>query len=71
MGLHDVQPEKVRSRYKRSFDLLPSALTIADEAYIINNSENFMIVAEKRNNELFYNNPLSETLKKVLDKKPQ
>ena len=50
MGLHDVNPETVRSRYKRSFDLLPQALAISDEAYIINNSDNFNIVATKRNN---------------------
>ncbi len=50
MGLHDVSAEIVRSRYSRSFELLPIAVKVADEAYIINNSDNFTIIAEKRNN---------------------
>jgi predicted ABC-type ATPase len=66
MGLHDVKPEVVKSRYIRSFDLLPQALTIADEAYIINNSDNFIIVAEKRNNALIINRPISDKLEKLL-----
>jgi predicted ABC-type ATPase len=69
MGLHDVNPEIIRSRYKRSFELLPQALEAADEAYIINNSDNFTIVAEKRNNALVITNSSPDKIKKLLGEK--
>ena len=66
MGLHNVNPEIIRSRYKRSFELLPDAVKIADEAYVINNSDNFMIVAEKRNNAISFQEPISDKVKSIL-----
>jgi predicted ABC-type ATPase len=69
MGLHDVNPEIVRSRYKRSFELLPQAIAIADESYIINNSDSFIIVAEKGNSGLLYHKPLADKIEKLLNKK--
>ncbi|HEY8782648.1 MAG TPA: zeta toxin family protein [Mucilaginibacter sp.] len=69
MGLHNVNAEIVKSRYKRTFELLPMALKIADEAYIIDNSEHFVIVAEKRNNVLVFNKPSSDKIEKLLGKK--
>jgi len=66
MGLHNVNAEIVRSRYKRTFELLPIALKIADEAYIIDNSDSFSIVAEKRNDVLVFNKPFSDKIGKLL-----
>jgi predicted ABC-type ATPase len=69
MGLHDVSPDLIRSRYDRTFQLMPQALEASDVAYVINNSENFNIVAEKHNNSLVFNEPLSGILKKILPNK--
>jgi len=66
MGLHNVNPEIIRSRYKRSFKLLPEALKIAEVAYIINNSDDFIVVAEKRFNTFEFNKPFSEGIEKIL-----
>jgi len=66
MGLHNVNSETIRSRYKRSFELLPQAVNTAEVAYIINNSDEFVIVAEKRNNVLSFNEPCSDEIKKIL-----
>ena len=48
-GLHDVDPAKIRDRYKRTFRLLPGALEKADEGYVIDNSEKPTIIIEKKN----------------------
>ncbi len=69
MGLHDVNTEVIRSRYKRTFELLPIALNIADEAYVINNSDNFVIVAEKKGGVLVFNKPFSDKIEKDLSGK--
>jgi predicted ABC-type ATPase len=69
MGLHDVSAEVIRSRYKRTFELLPIALDIADEAYIIENSDKFIIVAEKKGGVLLFNKPSSDKIKRILNEK--
>lgn len=66
MGLHNVNPEIIRSRYKRSFKLLPEALKVAEVAYIINNSDDFIVVTEKRFNTFEFNKPFSEGIEKIL-----
>jgi len=48
-GLHDVDPWIVKSRYDRTFALLPEALELADEAYIIDNSDSPTSLIEKHN----------------------
>lgn len=47
-GGHDVDSEKVNDRFYRSFKNLPDALALADAAFLINNSLNFEIVAQKK-----------------------
>jgi predicted ABC-type ATPase len=51
LGGHYIAPDKVRERYKRSMELLPEALEMADTAVIYDNSaegaENSMVVAKK------------------------
>jgi predicted ABC-type ATPase len=48
-GLHDVDPQVVKDRYDRTFTLLPEALELADEAFIIDNSDVPTSLIEKRN----------------------
>ncbi|HZY35625.1 MAG TPA: zeta toxin family protein [Mucilaginibacter sp.] len=67
MGLHDVVADLIRSRYIRSFDLLPKALRIADRAYVINNSDTFKVVAEKQAEQLIIKAPISDYLKSLLN----
>ena len=67
MGLHDVTEGLIKSRYIRSFDLLPKALQIVDRAYLINNSDTFKVVAEKQADELFIKEPISDYLKGLLN----
>ena len=66
MGLHNVNSEVVRKRYKRSFELLPKALKFVDRAYIINNSDVFKVVAEKRDGLLFIKEKISSILQRLL-----
>ncbi len=66
MGLHNVNADTIRSRYKRSFELLPEALKISDQSYIINNSDIFTIVAEKTDGNLLINNNISDNLRKLI-----
>lgn len=52
-GGHNVDPEKVVSRYNRTMDLLFEALKIADKAYIFDNStQKPQLIATKDNGEL-------------------
>jgi predicted ABC-type ATPase len=67
MGLHDVNSEVVRSRYKRSFELLPKALKAVDRAYIINNSNKLNVVAEKKSDLLIIKEEISDNLKRLLN----
>jgi len=54
-GQHDVNSDLIRSRYPRTFTLLPKALELADEAYIIDNSNEPDVVAEKHGTDLIIN----------------
>lgn len=54
-GQHDVDEKLIKSRYPRTLKLLPKALAYSDEAYIIDNSNEPEIVAEKRNKKLIIN----------------
>ncbi|HRG90493.1 MAG TPA: zeta toxin family protein [Chitinophagales bacterium] len=47
-GGHNVDPQKIRDRFIRSFTLLKSALQQSSEAFLINNSVNFAVVAEQQ-----------------------
>ncbi len=38
LGGHTVDPEKIRSRYRRSLDLLVDAMLVSDRAYVFDNS---------------------------------
>ena len=51
-GLHDVDPEKVRERYERTFRLLPQALKKTDEDYIIDNSSEPTVIIEKHGKDI-------------------
>lgn len=51
-GQHDVDESLIKSRYPRTFKLLPKALALADEAFLIDNSSEPEIVAEKRKSKL-------------------
>jgi predicted ABC-type ATPase len=51
-GEHDVDKEKIRSRFFRSFELLKSALKNASDAFLINNSVDFNVIAEKHGGKL-------------------
>jgi predicted ABC-type ATPase len=45
-GGHGVAKEKITSRYERSLGFLPDAVKNSDEAFIIDNSSDFVLVAE-------------------------
>ncbi|MGP0172609.1 zeta toxin family protein [Pseudomonas sp. NCHU5208] len=46
-GGHEVEPDKVRSRYVRSLELLPAAVAASNRAYIFDNSgEGSVLLAE-------------------------
>jgi predicted ABC-type ATPase len=51
-GGHAVDPARVRERYERAMQLLPSAVDLADKANIYDNSVSFLRVAEKRGSRL-------------------
>lgn len=51
-GGHDVSPEKIISRYENTLTNLYPALKIADRAYLFDNSDDMLLVAEKNFNEL-------------------
>ena len=52
LGKHDVPVDLIKSRYPRTFELLPHALKFSDEAYIIDNSNQPILAAEKTKNVL-------------------
>jgi predicted ABC-type ATPase len=66
MGLHNVTPEVVRSRYERSFALLPMAFRKADKAYVINNPEGFMVMAKKQFDTVWIDESISSNLRTLL-----
>ena len=51
-GGHDVDPVKVRERYMRTFKLLPTAFSNADDAFIIDNSDRTTVLIEKQNEQI-------------------
>ena len=51
-GQHDVDESLIKSRYPRTFKLLPKALALADEAFVIDNSDQPEIIAEKHQSKL-------------------
>ncbi len=59
-GGHDVAPEKIISRYSNTLANLYSALKIADRAYLFDNSDEMVLVAEKNEDELIINLEESE-----------
>lgn len=66
-GQHNVDEDLIRSRYPRTFDLLPQALQEVDEAYVIDNSTfEIQVVAEKKNNRLEIQEEASAVIKPFL-----
>ncbi len=51
-GQHDVDELLIKSRYPRTFKLLPKALALAEEAFVIDNSDQPEIIAEKHQSKL-------------------
>jgi predicted ABC-type ATPase len=48
-GGHGVAEIKIRSRYPLSLDALPTAVKIADESYLVDNSLTYDVIAEIKN----------------------
>lgn len=66
-GQHHVDEGLIRSRYPRTFSLLPMALLAVDEAYIIDNSSlEINVVAEKKNNLLKIDPHVGEMIRPFL-----
>jgi predicted ABC-type ATPase len=65
-GEHDVDISLIKSRYPRTFELLPKALAIAAEAYVIDNSNEPEIIAEKHQSKLIVQNTAKPFIKKYL-----
>jgi predicted ABC-type ATPase len=55
-GFHDVDSDVIRNRMSRTFTLMPVAFNIADEAYLIDNSESMSVIVEKKNNKVIKSN---------------
>lgn len=51
-GGHNVEQTKIRERFFRSFQLLKPALENSSNAFLINNSVNFKVVAEQYNGKM-------------------
>jgi len=51
-GQHDVDADLIKSRYPRTFKLLPKAIRLADEVFVIDNSDEPEIIAEKHQSKL-------------------
>jgi predicted ABC-type ATPase len=65
-GQHDVDESLIKSRYPRTFKLLPKALALADEAFVIDNSDQPEIIAEKHNTKLTVQKVAKGMIKKYL-----
>lgn len=48
-GGHDVPSSKINERYSKSIRLFPKALAVSGRAYLIDNSEQFETIGEKKN----------------------
>jgi predicted ABC-type ATPase len=51
-GQHHVDASLIKSRYSLTFKLLPKAISYADEVFVIDNSDEPEIVAEKHHSKL-------------------
>lgn len=49
-GGHDVPEDKIRSRYKKTLDLLPQVFKLADVAYVYDNTEEPVRICKKFHN---------------------
>jgi predicted ABC-type ATPase len=65
-GQHDVDISLIKSRYPRTFKLLPKALASADEAFVIDNSDQPEIIAEKHQSKLTVQKNAKPFIKKYL-----
>ena len=65
-GEHDVDAAVIRRRYPRTFQLLPHALKLANQAFVIDNSDIPEIVAEKNRSKLKILNRAKPFIKKYL-----
>jgi predicted ABC-type ATPase len=65
-GQHDVDISLIKSRYPRTFKLLPKALALADEAFVIDNSDQPEIIAEKHQSKLTVQKNAKPFIKKYL-----
>lgn len=65
-GEHDVDAAVIRSRYPRTFQLLPRALKLADQAFVVDNSNIPEIVAEKSRSKLKIMDGAKPFIKKYL-----
>lgn len=65
-GQHDVDISLIKSRYPRTFKLLPQALALADEAFVIDNSNEPEIIAEKHQTKLTVQKTAKPFIKKYI-----
>ena len=65
-GQHNVDPSLIRSRYSRTFKLLPKAIELSDHVFVIDNSNEPEIVAEKIHSKLKVLESASRFIKKYL-----
>ncbi len=65
-GKHHVDASLIKSRYPRTFKLLPKALAIVDEAFVIDNSNQPEIIAEKHQTKLVIKKSAKPFIKKYL-----
>lgn len=65
-GQHNVDESLIKSRYPRTFKLLPKALSLSDEAFLIDNSSEPEIVAEKHKSKLKVYKSAKEFIKRYL-----
>jgi predicted ABC-type ATPase len=65
-GQHNVDELLIRSRYPRTFKLLPKALALADEAFVIDNSDQPEIIAEKHQSKLIIQKGAKKFIKRYL-----
>lgn len=65
-GGHDVADEKIISRLERTFNLMPKAFAIADNAYIIDNSVDARVIVKKEGQMLTSQHPFPEIIQPQL-----
>ncbi|MEI9955857.1 MAG: hypothetical protein WDM90_05995 [Ferruginibacter sp.] len=65
-GQHNVDSSLIKSRYPRTFELLPKALALTDEAFVIDNSNQPEIIAEKHQGKLVVQKNAKDFIKKYL-----